>query len=245
MLCPSYVQTIQEMPCDSEAAKNNADAPLNGTQTMSLANISRRQASSLRCVAQLKSSQSSRKSSSSAAHAPKKPIQSHQRLPPAKMRALISLYHQSENWITPENLLERIDAAFVPVNTSYSLGLDAQDVTYGDLTTLASQMREDPKMAQLESSPNGRNLPGSYRPWSSNRQMSKRETKIFEALYGVEVERKSSEEVKVLPGLEVLDEMEEKLAKHREEDKETALRASVGDLANHICTLVSLGARPC
>jgi hypothetical protein len=34
-------------------------------------------------------------------------------LPPQKLRALVSLYHQSKTFITPENLDEAIDRAFV------------------------------------------------------------------------------------------------------------------------------------
>ncbi|KAF9534398.1 hypothetical protein CPB83DRAFT_734816, partial [Crepidotus variabilis] len=146
---------------------------------------------------------------------------SHHTLPPAKMRALISLYHQSESWITPENLLERIDAAFAPPTPVYDVSSTDKDegVGFEDLSYLARQLRAEPKMSQLESNGTSRQPLGSNRSWSSGRQLSRRETKVFEALYGVEVEY-GAEAVKVLPGVEVLEEMKDKLARDRMEDKE-------------------------
>jgi hypothetical protein len=74
-------------------------------------------------------------------------------------------------------------------------------------------------MAQLEAEP-------SYRRTSDKGfTMSKREKKMFEALYGVKVTG-----LGVLPGLEVLEEMQGELKKHRERDKEDEEGMDVSDL---------------
>ena len=151
-------------------------------------------------------------------------VKSHRTLPAAKMRALVSLYHQADSWITPENLLQKIDDAFVPTisPTQYLTlpSLPAQEgIALRDLTSAANQLKTSPKMAQLEAEP-------SYRRTSDKGfTMSKREKKMFEALYGVKVTG-----LGVLPGLEVLEEMKGELKKHRERDKEDEEGMDVGDL---------------
>lgn len=151
-------------------------------------------------------------------------VKSHRTLPAAKMRALVSLYHQADSWITPENLLQKIDDAFVPTisPTQYLTlpSLPAQEgIALRDLTSAANQLKTSPKMAQLEAEP-------SYRRTSEKGlTMSKREKKMFEALYGVKVTG-----LGVLPGLEVLEEMKGELKKHRERDKEDEEGMDVSDL---------------
>ena len=124
--------------------------------------------------------------------------------------------------MTPENLLEKIDAAFVPPQDNLTAFLPEESLKYDQLAALATNMRNEPKMAQLEMNAALRQLPSSsQRSWSSERDMSPRETKVFEALYGVEVE-KSTDGVKVLPGLDVLQEMKDQLEKAKNDDAKDA-----------------------
>jgi len=150
---------------------------------------------------------------------PRKP-QSHKTLPPPKMRALISLYHQADSWITPENLLQKIDDAFVPQAHLYqSLALPAAEgITLYQLKDIQQATLAAPKMAQLEFDTAARQRPAGGL-WS-DKNKSKRERQVFEALYGVEVTSTNNGQ-QVLPGLEVLEEMEDSLTKSREEDKKS------------------------
>ncbi|KAF8974600.1 hypothetical protein BDZ97DRAFT_1911768 [Flammula alnicola] len=148
-------------------------------------------------------------------------------LPPAKMRALIALYHQADTWITPENLLERIDKAFVPAGVSnkqmdpLEIGSYSRvnyGVTFDEIETTKRVMHEAPKMAQWDAHA-GASLKPKYQfavteTWSANRAV--REQKVIEALYGVVTTR----DAKLLPGLEVLQETAEARKKHRENDRE-------------------------
>ncbi|KAF5363847.1 hypothetical protein D9756_000845 [Leucocoprinus leucothites] len=111
-------------------------------------------------------------------------------LPPEKMRALISLYHQSDEIITMENLNDHIDAAFQKprqvLNSISQYGLDQ----------LVKDQRSAPRMApwnQDTVSQPGLQTPGTS--WSS--VMSSRERQIVDALCGVETHRKSGN---TLPG---------------------------------------------
>ncbi|KAF8633696.1 hypothetical protein AX15_001301 [Amanita polypyramis BW_CC] len=142
---------------------------------------------------------------------------------PAKMRALVSLYHQADTFITPKNLSQRIDEAFVP-----SLGEDGGQ-TYGpvftqrrhlvklkDLKELLETQRNGPKVTEPDRE---QKMPSmdEYRDvstWSG--QKKKRERKVVEALYGVEGGRGGQ----MLPGLEVLLEEQERLEKDMKVDEE-------------------------
>lgn len=127
-----------------------------------------------------------------------------------KMRSLISLYHQSETFITPENLSERIDQVFTStVGTAV--------VTRKGLPTLSvfreirARQVQNPRMGDWEVESDGK-LVGEYRAWSS--LVSRREKKVIEALYGVDqsaVIGSSSKDraVRIMPGLEVLKEQSE------------------------------------
>ena len=48
-------------------------------------------------------------------------------LPPQKLRALVTLYHQSKSFITPENLDEAIDSAFLEVPGMRAFGQRKMD----------------------------------------------------------------------------------------------------------------------
>ena len=133
---------------------------------------------------------------------------SHHTLPSAKMRALVALYHQADSWVTAENLDKAIDQAFVPDTAHTALSLPSQEgVGWQDLFA-AMQVKNLPRMAQLEADSAFRRL------GLMHRGLPKREELMLEALYGVEVH-----DNEVLPGLEVVQEMEEGLARHIEEDK--------------------------
>jgi len=76
-----------------------------------------------------------------------------------------------------------------------------------------------PRMAQLEADPAFRRLGPKHRAFP------RREELMLEALYGVEVH-----DNKVLPGWEVVQEMEEGLARDIEEDKEDEENLDFSDL---------------
>ncbi|KAG7449125.1 uncharacterized protein BT62DRAFT_929115 [Guyanagaster necrorhizus] len=93
-------------------------------------------------------------------------------LPPQKLRALISVYHGTESFVTPENLSERIDDAFTRSAGGTALNSFKK---YDNLRKLRLAQRE---MAKL---------------WEWDRQISfgnpameEREARIIEALYGVD-----------------------------------------------------------
>lgn len=149
-----------------------------------------------------------RRSTNYAASRLKTKPDSHSTLPSAKMRALVALYHQADSWVTPENLDKAIDQAFVPDTAHAALTLPSQEgVSWQDLLS-TMQVKNLPRMAQLGADS------GFRRMGPTHRALPKREELMLEALYGVEVH-----DNKVLPGLEVVQEMEEGLTRHIEEDK--------------------------
>lgn len=148
-------------------------------------------------------------------------------LPTPKMRALISLYHQADSWVTPENLLQKIDEAFAP-SDSNSLAVATERVEYmasvSDMKDHISLMRNAPKIAQWDSSSPGgedRYLPSSG--WSESGK-NRRDLKVMEALYGVEAPTSSHDPTTVsqvfLPGLEVLQESASSAIQDHEDDRE-------------------------
>ncbi|KAF4619136.1 hypothetical protein D9613_005565 [Agrocybe pediades] len=164
-------------------------------------------ATSSRQYSVAKAAQASSKASSSSTT---QRVPSHHTLPPAKMRALIALYHQSDSWITEDNLLERIDATFVPdTNDAYALNvMNRRLPSIDDLEKKRVEMRMAPKMAQWSSAATDTvGLSGSGN-WSE--KTSPREAKVIEALYGVKVQSTTEDrrtEERLLPGLEVVQEV--------------------------------------
>lgn len=137
------------------------------------------------------------------------PVQSHHTLPSAKMRALISLYHQADTFITPENLSQRIDNAFVP--QTLDSGLNRRNVTLQDLKGVLNAQRRAPKVSDWDQEAvvsRQYSEAGAIGQWSSLK--TSRELKVIEALYGVD----TTHPQKILPGLEVV--LEEKLQKKQE-----------------------------
>ncbi|GAW01850.1 hypothetical protein LENED_003471 [Lentinula edodes] len=95
------------------------------------------------------------------------------------MRALISLYHQSETFITPENLSERIDQAFTGEKTG-NLAFRSQP-GIDTLSTFYNQAKLAPKFSEWDREKMG----FGYGVWSQA-TYSRREWKVIEALYGVD-----------------------------------------------------------
>lgn len=119
------------------------------------------------------------------------------------MRALVALYHQAETWITPENLLDKIDEAFVPATSTDLLdALGQRAVSYEEIEKARRSMALSPKMAVWEKGGNAfvDTRPKTAKSWSDNRE--KREMKVIEALYGVV----TTADARVMPGLEVFEE---------------------------------------
>lgn len=170
---------------------------------MSLQSCARRR------ISVLKRNFSSDTSSKSLPH-----VQSHRSLPSAKMRALISLYHQTETFVTPENLQDRIDQTFASEDPNDLLQSTSDFISFTDLKDKAMDLREAPKMSQWNPHANTSRRTQVAGKWSHIRR--RRELKIIEALYGVDVTHSGN----VMPGLEVLEESAETLMKNEREDME-------------------------
>jgi hypothetical protein len=146
---------------------------------------------------------------------------------PAKLRALISLYHQADTFITPENLSQRIDEAFIPPNqyvgtTPVQQGPDF--ITVKRLEDELERQRMEPKVMEPDTERKGSpsNTHGQGGGWSE--RMDAREEKVLEALYGVERGRNGQ----MLPGLDLLMEERERLGKDREAIEQGRLEESQG-----------------
>ncbi|KIK65498.1 hypothetical protein GYMLUDRAFT_125635, partial [Collybiopsis luxurians FD-317 M1] len=114
-----------------------------------------------------------------------------------KMRALISLYHQSDTFITPENLSYRIDQAFTGKRRENELFAPIQQPGLSSLQYFRRQAELAPTFSEWDQEKK-RFVAGS---WSES-SYSGREWKVIEALYGVD----ASGRLQPLPGLEALEE---------------------------------------
>jgi hypothetical protein len=150
-------------------------------------------------------------------------VLSHTTLPASKMRALISLYHQADSWVTAENLLQKIDEAFLE-SESLALGTERTErqdnmVSVADMKHYIGLRRQAPKMAQWDSSSSGGNLAASQ--WSESGK-NRRDLKVLEALYGVtafdHISTNTSQPF--LPGLEVLQELASSAIQDHKDDRE-------------------------
>jgi hypothetical protein len=150
-------------------------------------------------------------------------------LPTPKMRALISLYHQADSWVTPENLLQKIDEAFVPdataLATSNTLATSLVDsvgptVSVSDMKNHISLIRNAPKMAQWDSGSSVREDQYQSAEWSESGK-NRRDLKVIEALYGVAFNHSSKNISQAfLPGLEVLQESASSAIQDHKDDRE-------------------------
>ncbi|KIY49585.1 hypothetical protein FISHEDRAFT_25631, partial [Fistulina hepatica ATCC 64428] len=114
-------------------------------------------------------------------------------LPPEKLRALVSLYHQSEQFITPENLSERIDFAFARDDTFHT----RRFIKPADLSKMLKDRREAPRMVASHSNHSSSRL---QREDFSDFQKRPREVRMKEALYGVDFGNQKT----FMPGLEMM-----------------------------------------
>lgn len=108
-------------------------------------------------------------------------------LPAEKLRQLISLYHQSRDFVTRENLEKKIDEAFVetPINNKNDKD-ELKLKSYPDLIMQAAKRRQQPAVRPLAAVSQAQNAT----------QNGVRAVAVFEALYGTSNGRK--------PGLELV-----------------------------------------
>ncbi|KAI6034050.1 hypothetical protein BKA83DRAFT_4184267 [Pisolithus microcarpus] len=109
----------------------------------------------------------------------------------AKMNALVSLYHQSDRFITPETLSDAIDQAFTKQD-NYPGDDDSRKHSFAEILSMRAQQRQAPKFSlgrdqltysALDSSHMG---PG----WIESKE--KRVDRIYEALMGTTRDGKPS-----------------------------------------------------
>ncbi|RPD61891.1 hypothetical protein L226DRAFT_613251 [Lentinus tigrinus ALCF2SS1-7] len=131
------------------------------------------------------SASASASSSSSSSPSSKLDVRPKSELPADKMRILVELYHQSEKFITKENLSEAIDQAFIYAHVEKTSQLNPE-TPFAALETEVMYHRQSPKFAP----------PNEVRPISQsadadvkNRdwcfQRGPREAAIMSTLYGV------------------------------------------------------------
>ncbi|KAL0949561.1 hypothetical protein HGRIS_009610 [Hohenbuehelia grisea] len=75
-------------------------------------------------------------------------------LPDKKMRALVNLYHESANFITPGDLVHRINVEFACGKESFRTGFKtAGAITYRDLEHEASRLKDKPRIKEWDPAP--------------------------------------------------------------------------------------------
>lgn len=118
------------------------------------------------------------------------------------MRALVSLYQQSDFFLTPSNLSEKIDHEFV---YKFALGSDiarGEELNYRDLAVQHARLQAAPKIGDTRVVDASLAVPAAEGEiWSGGR--NDREARVLRALYGLEFGRR--------PGLEVLEEESERV----------------------------------
>lgn len=134
-------------------------------------------------------------SSSSAGKRPTAPVPKH------RMRALVSLYHESDLFVTPSNLSATIDQEFVHKSSQQTGITHGDDLNYADLEKQYRSRKALPKIG--DSRVVGELDPVKPKEWSASRNM--RESQVMRALYGLDVGRR--------PGLEVLEEESDRVRK--------------------------------
>ncbi|KAI0301816.1 hypothetical protein B0F90DRAFT_250355 [Multifurca ochricompacta] len=110
-------------------------------------------------------------------------------LPPKKLRALVSLYHQSNSFITPENLDEEIDRAFLEVPAMRTFGNRRVD-----WPSLRLEVKERKQLSKFGLPETLNSALSMYEAGYEERE--KRVEQVFDAMYGTWQTNK--------PGLELL-----------------------------------------
>ena len=116
------------------------------------------------------------------------------------MRALISLYHQSKDFISPANLSDKIDEVFAKdfyANSSMFAG-------YNDLRSMVAERKAAPIIGNAQTKEQI-----AAKAWSMG-PTARREEMVFDALYGVN---------EGMPGLETLLDEEGRIREAVKEDK--------------------------
>lgn len=123
------------------------------------------------------------------------------------MRALVSLYHQSDDFITADNLLDRIDAAFIGSPSERQQSMN--QIPHHTYDHILKDQRSAPRVCpwNLETLSTPPMLYNELGSWSGT--VVGRERQIIDALYGVESGS--------LPGYETLVEARELKQKQRTE----------------------------
>jgi len=127
-------------------------------------------------------------------------------LPPKKLRALVTLYHQSKTFITPENLDEAIDRAFLDVPAMRAFGHRKMD--WPDLRLEVKERQLLSKYGLPETLASSL---GMYEPGYEKREG--RVEQVFDAMYGTWETNK--------PGLELLQDTWEDVEQRIEEEEQT------------------------
>ncbi|KAG6890947.1 hypothetical protein C0995_000904 [Termitomyces sp. Mi166 len=116
-------------------------------------------------------------------------------LPDEKLRALVSLYHQADNFITLDNLSERIDEAFINRSRLVPLTDFSSSVKY--LKGRLAKQRKEARVTEWDNVPpkSGPETSFDDSKWSTVKM--ERELKVKQALYGLSDQGN-------LPGIEIL-----------------------------------------
>lgn len=159
--------------------------------------------SSLRKTVRLQRWSSSTASTSATPSIPRAPAPTNPEisLPPEKMRALVDLYHSTSTFITEETLDAHIDVAFL-VAPKLQHGSFERDMSRQELVARLNQRQAQPKLGSTDKLVHG----GEGSAWSI--QMSAREGKLVEALFGA---------TKGRPGLEAVEEEAERIKQEKRE----------------------------
>ncbi|KAH9844026.1 uncharacterized protein C8Q71DRAFT_730966 [Rhodofomes roseus] len=130
-------------------------------------------------------------SASSTAKRPMLPV------PKERMRALVSLYHQSDQFLTPSNLAATIDYEFITKHTEGMSVGRSDEYNYANLQEQHRQLKASPKIGDSRVSFESEKV----EMWSGSRHV--RDRKVLRALYGLEFGKR--------PGLDVLEEESERV----------------------------------
>lgn len=131
-------------------------------------------------------------------------------LPPKKLRALISIYHKSEDFITPQNLSSAIDRAFLGQESLAGLSPE-EDRPFSDLKQRLLKRRTAPTTGTwVANETEAKRTEYLAYDWSDTK--SGREKQVIAALYG-------GNDAEGRPGLEMLLEESERLQEHIADDK--------------------------
>ncbi|KAG2151992.1 hypothetical protein BD769DRAFT_1402512 [Suillus cothurnatus] len=102
-----------------------------------------------------------------------------------RMRALVSLYHQCDTFITPENLSQKIDQAFVVQTNNVHFASNFDKRSFAELKRLVAEREEEPRhFFGKGNKPPSTGLRVGLAPSSPNSDQQ-RTARAMEALVGV------------------------------------------------------------